>query len=287
MRVLVTGHVVGQRAVDELSAVLPRLRRVHHLDLVLVNGDNCAITGPSPFTGSGMTPAQRDQLLAAGADLLLTGTHVWDGGHGAQTVRHARVLRIHNLDDGTAPGRGVVTIDVAGERVTVVQLADASAPVRPGLSAAPYQAWQALQPLPGVQLVHLLGSAHAVSVFGHAVAGRCAAVVGSLSHVATRDLRLVAGGTALVEDVGYVGPRGGIGGFDPEHFVATLDGRDPAELPPFRLVSGPTRISAVVVETRGISATGIEWLAPARRTARRPADDLLTTRAPGGRRRSR
>ncbi len=287
MRVLVTGHVVGQRAVDELSAALPGLRRDHALDLVLVNGDNCAITGQSPFTGSGMTATQRERLLASGADLLLTGTHVWDGGHGPETARHGRVLRIHNLDNHETPGRGVVTIDVAGEQVTVVQLADASAPVRPGVSAPPYGAWQALQPLPGVQLVHLLGSPYAVSVFGHAVAGRCAAVVGSLSHVATRDLRLIAGGTALVEDVGYVGPSGGIGGFDPEHFVATLSGRDAADLPPYRLMAGPTRISAVVVETQGGSATGIEWLTSSREALGPTADGLLTARASAGQRTSR
>ena len=55
MRLLMTGHLVGERAMQELLAALPGLRAAHRLDLVVTVADNVAISGPRPRDGSGMT----------------------------------------------------------------------------------------------------------------------------------------------------------------------------------------------------------------------------------------
>jgi calcineurin-like phosphoesterase len=245
MRLLITGQLVGEQAMRDLVAALPDLRERHQVDLVVSIADNVAITGPSPRDGSGMTVGQRDTLLG-GVDLLLTGTHVWDGGHGRAAVDHPRVVRSANLvDDALLPGHGRVDLRVGDEQLTVLQLADPSAPacvVRPV-----YEAWQAALTR-RVTVVHLLGTPYAALRFAHAVDGRCTAVIGSLTHVASRDLQILPRGTAFVADIGYVGPTGGIGGFEPIHFIAEyLDG-DATALPPYRLRSSPTQFSAVLLD---------------------------------------
>jgi calcineurin-like phosphoesterase len=246
MRLLITGQLVGEQAMRDLLAALPGLRARHRVDLVISIADNVAITGPSPRNGSGMTVAQRDTLLDGGVDVILTGTHVWDGGHGHAAVDHPRVVRSANLvDDALLPGRGRLTLRAGDDQLTLLQLADSSAPGCVVRSV--YEAWQGALTRP-VTVVHLLGTPYAALRFAHAVDGRCTAVVGSLTHVASRDLQILPRGSAFVADIGYVGPAGGIGGFEPSHFVAEyLDG-DATALPPYRLRSGPTQFSAVLLD---------------------------------------
>src|SRR3954465_4955147 len=59
--------IPGRRAVEEQ---LPRLREEHDVDFCVVNGENVA-------GGAGITPKLAERLLAAGADVITLGNHVW------------------------------------------------------------------------------------------------------------------------------------------------------------------------------------------------------------------
>ena len=111
MRILFVGDVVGRSGRAILLAELPRLRAALALDAVIVNGENAA-------GGYGLTAAIAAEFLAAGADVLTMGNHVWDQreliGH---IDREPRIVRPLNLAPGT-PGRGVAEIRTArGQRV--------------------------------------------------------------------------------------------------------------------------------------------------------------------------
>lgn len=258
MRVLVTGDLTGPQALRDLAAALPGIRARHRLDAVMVIGDNTAITGPTPMGGSGMTPADRDALLAAGVDLILTGAHAWDAGHGHAAVGHPRVLRCANLSDSGLPGQGTATLTAGDERLAVVQLADPGA--MPGITP-PLERWLAIRPDVPV-LVHFVAEVFPATVFAHLIDGQCAAVINSMSHVASRDLRFLPGGTAFVPDIGYVGPPGGIGGFEPDHFMAAYLGREVSALEPYRLMTGPTQMSAVLadIDTAAGRTRELSWV---------------------------
>src|ERR671913_1968931 len=79
MNLLMIGDVVGPPATAWLANRLPTLRREHAIDLVIVNAENCAVTEPTPWAGFGMTCALVDLLLEAGADVITSGNHGWDG----------------------------------------------------------------------------------------------------------------------------------------------------------------------------------------------------------------
>lgn len=83
--------------------------------------------------------------------------------------------------------------------------------------------------------------------------------------MATRDLQILPGGTAFVADIGYVGPpggTGGMGGFDPEHFIAAYLGRDSSSLAPYHLTEGPTQLSAVLadIDTATSEVREFRWI---------------------------
>jgi len=113
--VLVIGDIVGPDAVAYLAGRLPELRLAYDLDLVVANGENCAVTAPTPWTGFGMTLDLVDLLLQSGVDVVISGDHGWDGSEADAVHRHPRVLKPHNVPEGVA-GKGVVTLEFGGER---------------------------------------------------------------------------------------------------------------------------------------------------------------------------
>ena len=76
--------------------------------------------------------------------------------------------------------------------------------------------------------------------------GRVSAMVGTHTHVATADERVLPEGTAYITDVGMTGPHGGVIGMDRNGIVRKfLDGM-PAR---FEVASGDVQMNCVVIET--------------------------------------
>ena len=76
--------------------------------------------------------------------------------------------------------------------------------------------------------------------------GRATAVVGTHTHVATADERVLPEGTAYITDVGMTGPHAGIIGMDKAGIIKKfLDG-----LPTrFEVAQGNVQLNAVLIET--------------------------------------
>lgn len=246
MNVLFVGDIAGPDAVERVAERLPGLRQEHGVDLVIVNADNVAVTGPAPMGGSGMTAELVRLLLDGGVDVVTSGTHAWDSAESEEVLEHHRVLRAHNLPEGE-PGRGSIELEAAGEPVTILNLTSTPLVSR----ALPvWESWLGAEKR-GTVIVHFVGAPHDARVFAHAADGEAAAVLGTLGHEATLHDYVLRGGTALVPDVGMAGPLGGIGGFDPGRFVAELKGEDASGLPPYGFVEGPMTLDAVWLRIEG------------------------------------
>lgn len=232
---------------------LPELRQEHDVDLVIANADNVAVTGPAPMGGSGMTVDLVERLFDGGVDVATSGTHAWDAPESDEVLRLPNVLRALNLPEGEAGG-GRIELEVSGEPVTVLNLADT--PLMPNTLPL-WRSWLSAKKQ-GTVLVHFVGAPHEVRVFAYAADGEAAAVVGTLGHEATLHHYLLPGGTALVPDVGMVGPLGGIGGFGTRRFVADLKGEDASDLPAYGFVEAPMVLDAVVVRIDDARAVAAE-----------------------------
>jgi 2',3'-cyclic-nucleotide 2'-phosphodiesterase len=254
MKLLFIGDIVGPEATAYLAARLPQLRRTHAVDLVVANAENCSITGPHPDSGFGMRADAVEALFGAGVDVITSGNHAWDAPDAKAVLAHPRVLRPYNLP-ANAWGKGLVTIDVNGELVSVLNLADTLAiPTATPL----YDAWGAAQPR-GTVVVDLHGTSSITKqAFAHAIDGEAAAVLGTHTHEPTLLLHLLPGGTALVCDVGMTGRLGGVAGIEAQTFVASIKNAD--ELLPFRAATGPMILGAVLLQIEGNRTTAIQRL---------------------------
>ena len=242
MNVLMIGDIVGPDAVTYLAERLPGLRRTHDVDLVVANAENCAITAPAPWEGFGMTVELVERLLDGGVDVITSGNHCWDGPEAAIVHQHPRVLRPHNFPYGVV-GKGIATLELEGEPVSVLNLGSATAAMPRALPV--YESWLAAR-IEGTVIVDFHGdSAWEKMEFATAVDGRVAAVLGTHTHEPTINLHILPGGTSLVVDVGMTGPSGSPGGFPLEHFAARMKGEDSGSLPPFELATGPITLGAV------------------------------------------
>jgi calcineurin-like phosphoesterase len=240
-RLLFIADLVGSQARDWLCDGIAELRRETRADVVVVNADNVAVTGARPMGGSGMTAEDVDRLSEAGIDVISCGSHAFDAPAHDLALGHERVVRPANLSVDK-PGRGWIRLQ-AGDRppVTLLHLAGASSRLPVGLPSIP-EAIAGDRPV-----VHFVGSPFETGVFAHALDGRVTVVLGTLGHARTSGPRRLPRRTVLLEDVGYTGPVGGIGGFDAAHFVADLFGEAPPP-EPYRLVDGPLRLQAAIVE---------------------------------------
>lgn len=254
MRILAVGDVVGAEAARWLAARLPGLRAEHHLDWVVVNAENCAVTGPSPMNGFGITTEVLDVLLAGGADAITGGNHSWDGPDVDAVLSHPQVVRPVNLAESR--GRGVLTLNKDGRRLTVVNMLSPSAAL-PDMNApqptALWPAWQELRStgLPtGAVLVDLHGeSPWEKASFVSAIDGQITALVGTHTHDPTLRGHVLPGGTGYVTELGMTGRLGFTGGgFDPVHFVHAFRGEDITDLPAYALATGPLALGAVVID---------------------------------------
>ena len=258
MQVLFIGDIVGPEATTWVAQRVPRLRQDLGVDLVIANGENCALTAPDPSQGFGMTRELVDLLLQNGVDVITSGNHAWDGPDVDAVHREARVLRPHNFPPDV-PGKGLLTLDINGEPVTVLNLWTERGRMPGALPV--YPTWLAAEK-PGTVIIDFHGdSAWEKMIFATAIDGNAAAVLGTHTHEATQQLHILPNGTGFVADVGMTAPTGSPGGFPLLHFAAEYRGEDPSVLPPFALATGPIALGAVWLHIEGGKTVAIKRIA--------------------------
>jgi metallophosphoesterase (TIGR00282 family) len=245
VRLLYVGDVVGRSGRQIFLDRVQELRRRLRLDALVVNGENAA-------GGFGITAAIAEEFLAAGADLVTTGNHVWDQ---KDLIPHIasqpRILRPLNMQPGT-PGQGVGEVRTAqGRRLVVIQVMGR---LFMGLLDDPFRALeQELRKLVlggNVQaiLVDVHGEATSEKTsLGHFLDGSVSMVAGTHTHIPTADAQILPGGTAYITDVGMTGDYDSVIGMDKRIAVP----RWRSDVPGKRLepASGPATLCAVFLET--------------------------------------
>jgi hypothetical protein len=240
-RLLFIGDIVGKPGRELVRRGLSALAAHHRVDLVIANGENAA-------AGFGITPDIAEDLFAQGVHVITGGNHSWDKKEiFPYMADHPRLLRPANFPPG-APGRGRVVVTAGnGTRVAVV-----NAMGRVFMTALDDPFRVVLEQIEAVrseaQLVFVDFHAEATSekvAMGWHLDGRVAAVVGTHTHVATADARILPKGTAYMTDVGMTGPHDSVIGVDRravlQRFVTGLPQR-------FETAAENPRLNAVLVE---------------------------------------
>ena len=251
MRILFLADVYGSPGVGAVESHLRDLRCELSLDCVVVNAENAA-------DGAGLTPRLAERLLAAGADCLTLGNHLWRRKELAPyLVQAQRVVRPANLVR-QLPGRRLAVVDVAGgAKVAVINLLGTFTmePAQSMFSVIDVLVDEAHRETPFVIVdVHAEATSEKVALGWH-LAGRVTAVVGTHTHVQTSDARVLPGATAYITDAGMTGPHDSVIGAKKEQSLRRFLYQQPQRLEP---ASGDVRLEGLLVEAdemgRAISA---------------------------------
>ena len=261
MRILFLGDVVGRSGRGALAEGLAQLRAELAVDFAIVNAENAS-------GGMGLTVADAQAILAAGADCLTLGDHAFDQPEMLAGIEaEPRILRPLNFARA-APGQGArVFVTAAGRRVLVAQALGQVFMKRPfddpfSAVAAALQA----HPLGGavdaaVIDIHAEATSEKTAM-GHWCDGRASLVVGTHTHIPTADARILTGGTAYLTDAGMCGDYDSVIGMDKAEPMRRFISQMPKGR--FEPARGPATLCGVLVETDERTGRAVS-VAPVRR----------------------
>ncbi|HET7854880.1 MAG TPA: TIGR00282 family metallophosphoesterase [Gaiellaceae bacterium] len=252
MKLLFVADVVGRPGRAAVEERLPGLREELGIDFCVVNGENAA-------DGVGITPKIADRLLAAGADVITLGNHVFRRREIVPYLEQSeKVIRPANLSKH-APGRALAVAPAAdGTLVAVVNLLGF---LFLGPHVAPFELVDDLVEEARRQTPFVLVDFHAEATsekvaMARWLDGRVTAVIGTHTHVQTSDARVQPGGTAAITDAGMTGPHDSVIGVEAELAIRRMRTGMPVK---FQTAEGGVRIEGAVVECDGSGrATGCE-----------------------------
>lgn len=241
MRVLLIGDIVGKPGRQIVAHALHGLIEREQLDLVIANGENAA-------AGAGITPANYQDLLAAGVGAVTLGDHIYRRGEIASVLEtESNIVKPANYPP-EAPGRDLAVVTARnGVQVAVISLLGRvfMRPVDCPWAAAD----RVLQQLPpDVKVIFVDFHAEATSdkqLMGRYLDGRVTAVLGTHTHVATADERILPAGTAFQCDVGMTGPYDSILGRRYDRVMETTRTFNPTH---FEVATGDVRLCGSIVE---------------------------------------
>lgn len=243
-KVLAVGDVVGAPGMERIRRNLRQLKRRTGADFVIVNGENASVVG--------ITPAQAEDILDAGADVITLGNHSFAKREITSYLDDcSRILRPANYAP-QVPGRGWQTFETKFGDVAVVDLIG-----RCNMDYGPDNPFLLVEKiLKQVEAKFIFVEIHAEATseklaMGYLLDGRVSAVWGTHTHVPTADARVLPKGTGYVTDLGMTGPRDSVLGIRPELSIAKFRG-DLTER--YRWADGPTKLEGVLFTID--SATG-------------------------------
>src|SRR3990167_4944115 len=202
VRVLILGDVVGIGGRMMLQKHIKSLQEQFSIDAVIVNGEN------SNNNGRGITSKIVNFFTHNGVDVITTGNHIWDQNEIYEYLRNnTNVIRPANFP-AECPGTGVTTFNCNGHLIAVVNV-QGRVFMKEHLDC-PFKAMDIilsyLKHKTNTIIVDMHAEATAEKIcLGYYLDGRVSCVVGTHTHVATADERILPNGTAYVTDLGMAG----------------------------------------------------------------------------------
>lgn len=196
---------------------LPEIVDKYNIDFVIANGENAS-------HGKGLLRHHYFELIESGVDVITLGNH-YDSKKDLRGYidRVDRLIRPLNLIS-SYPGEGSVLFDVNGVSIRVTNLLG-SAFMKEEVNNPYYSLLDYLSDSEDAQINIVDFHAEATGekiCFAYAMDGKVSAVIGTHTHVQTRDYRILENGTAFISDVGMTGLYDGALGFNKDTVVSKL-----------------------------------------------------------------
>ncbi len=243
VRIILVGDVTGPIGRIMFQKHIGRLKREHHADAVIVNGEN------SSNTGRGITSKIAKAFIHNGANMITSGNHIWAAKEIYSYLdEHDDLLRPANFPS-ECPGKGVGTFEVEGITIGVMNIQGqifmshhVDSPWRTAESLLTY-----LKPKTNIIICDFHAEATSEKVaMGFFLDGKVSAVVGTHTHVQTADDRILPKGTGYITDLGMTGSLNSFIGMKPspimQRFLTQMPHRFEVD------TSSPVVMSGVLIE---------------------------------------
>ena len=252
VRILAIGDVVGKPGRSIIVHRLGEYCRQELVDCVIANGENLA-------GGSGLMPAEADELFKAGVHVITGGDHIWGKKEIIPYIdRTPGLIRPANYP-AEQPGKGHVVIETrSGAKVGVIHLQGRvfmNTPCEDPFATAK-KIIQELRPKTNVIAVDMHCEATSEKVaMGWWLDGQASFVFGTHTHIQTADERILPQGTAYITDCGMTGPYESVIGRRIDRVLHRFTTGMPAH---FEVATGDVRICGALATVDAGSGRALE-----------------------------
>ena len=215
MNILFIGDIVGKLGRNVVGYMIEKLSSTRPIDFIIANGENAT-------HGKGITDEHFRELLDDGIDVVTLGNHYAAKKEIFSYIDHYDCLPRPNNNHSSLPGIGTNVFDLNGIKIRVTNLLG-----RTFMASTNDNPFDSLKKIidegepSDIHIVDFHGEATGEKyALAYAFDGKVSAVLGTHTHVQTRDYRILEKGTAYISDVGMCGPYNSILGTRKEEVIS-------------------------------------------------------------------
>lgn len=238
LKILAVGDVVGSCGVDYLKQNLWNYRKKSGADFVVVNGENASDI-------HGISPADAQNLLDAGADLITLGNHTYGRRDICTMLGDSQsIIRPANYP-ALAPGGGYTILNICGWRILGINVLGTALMEA---MACPFSTVERIldRESGGYDIAILDIHAEATSeklAIARYFDGRIHIIFGTHTHVPTADEQILPKGSGYITDIGMTGPVDSIIGSDTATVIERMRTKIPVR---FKVAEGECAASGAL-----------------------------------------
>ncbi|WNY68704.1 TIGR00282 family metallophosphoesterase [Borreliella lusitaniae] len=212
IKTLIIGDIIGDSGLKKVFFNLKNIKNKYRIDLVIANGENSS-------NGFGITPEIANNLFRSGVNVITTGNHVYSNYKINDYLnKQAYILRPNNFSD-LLDGHGYCFLTIRDAKVAVINVQGVLN--MNFIVKNPFDNTKKLVNMLRNKVRTIFVDFHAESnyekeSFGYFLNGFVTGVVGTHTHVMTKDERILSKGTAYISDVGMTGVLNSVIGFNPD-----------------------------------------------------------------------
>lgn len=205
MKILIVGDVYSKLGRAALEENLKKIKEEQTINFIIINGENIS-------HGKGMNHNHYKWLMNLGANVITMGNHTWNNRQIYDYIDDSNsIVRPLNYKGENVPGKGYVTVNYNGLKITVFQMIGRTFIDETNL--CPFKTTEKLlqEVESDIYICDFHGEATSEKIaYGHYFDGKVDIIFGTHTHVQTSDLRIMPNGSAYITDVGMTGPLDGV-----------------------------------------------------------------------------
>lgn len=218
VKILFIGDIIGRIGRRIVKAILPSIKAKYGIHITIANGENAA-------GGFGITKEVAEELFSAGIDVITTGNHIWDKKEIIPFFdKYPSLLRPLNYHE-SLPGKGFVRLDhLVNVPFFVVNLQGKI--LMPPVNCPFVAMDNFLKTIPETNRIVVVDfHAEATSekrAMGFYLDGKVSLLLGTHTHIPTKDAEIFRSGTGYITDVGMTGPKDSVIGMKKDSSIKRI-----------------------------------------------------------------